>query len=259
MMAAAAATTSLRVGARVLGVDYHQPVVLAKELMTIDLLSDGRLEIGLGAGWLRAEYEAMAIPFDSAGMRIKRLEALLRILNAYMSDSQIECVGPDGSIVQGFEGTPKPVQRPRPPIMIGGGARRILELAAREADIISFNFDNSSGVAADPSGVGPQSVLEKVRWVREAAGDRFEELELDIGAYFISVATNYKAAADAFVPMLGATREDVLVHPHALIGDVDRICDELLARREAYGLSYFTVFDHNMEQFGPVVARLAGA
>jgi probable F420-dependent oxidoreductase len=257
MMAAASVTSTLRVGARVLGIDYHQPVVLAKELATIDFLSDGRLEIGLGAGWLGAEYDAMGIPFDPPGRRIERLADVVTFIRAYMGEGQLDFQGPSGLRVRGFEGIPKPVQRPLPPIMIGGGGKKVLTLAAQQADIVSFNFNNSSGSAADPRIDGPDEMLRKVGWVQEAAADRFAKLELDIGAYFIRVS-DHRDAPEEFVGMLGGTREEILNYPHALIGSVDQICDLLIHRREVYGFSYITVFDTAMEEFAPIVARLHG-
>jgi probable F420-dependent oxidoreductase len=257
MMAAAAVTTSLRVGARVIGVDYHVPVVLAKELMTIDFLSEGRLEIGLGAGWLRPEYEAMGVRFDAAPTRIARLEEVVALVKACMRDEQVSQTV-DGHLVTGFEAVPKPVQRPGPPIMIGGGGRRILELAAREADIVSFNFNNGVGHAPDPAATGPAQMAEKVEWVRAAAGDRFDSLELDIGAYFVAIGAASTEPARNFMPLLGTTAEAVIAHPHALIGEVSEICDELEHRRSTYGVSYITVFDFVMDAFAPVVEHLAG-
>jgi probable F420-dependent oxidoreductase len=257
MMAAASATTTLRVGARVLGIDYHQPVVLAKELATVDLLSDGRLDIGLGAGWLAAEYEAMGIDFDPPRERLRRLERVIHLIKAYMGEGELDFDEGGDVRAVGFEGTPKPVQRPHPPIMVGGGGRVVLSLAAREADIVSFNFDNSSGVAANPRSDSPDEVMRKVLWVREAAGDRFADLELDIGAYFVNV-TNGPRPAERFVGFVGDTEDEVLRHPHVLAGSSSAICETLMERREEYGFSYVTVFPDVMHSFAPVVAELAG-
>jgi len=257
MMAAADATTTLRVGARVIGIDYHLPVVLAKELMTVDMLSEGRLEVGLGAGWLHPEYDAMALPFDDAPKRIARLEAIVELIRACMSGQPVDAVI-DGRRITGFSGLPRPAQQPGPPIMIGGGGRRVLELAGRVADIVSINFNNS-GAGPDPLASGPAQVKEKVSWIEAAAGSRFASLELDIGAYFLAVDADQAAAAGRFVPTLGPDIDAVIAHPHALVGSVDQICDMLQRRREEYGISYVTVFDTQMGEFAPIVDRLAGA
>lgn len=260
MAVAAEATRTLRVGCRVFCVDYRQPAMLAKETATLDLLSDGRLELGLGAGWLRAEYEAGGIRFDPAPVRIARLAETVAALKALMRDGPVQLAGEHVRLA-GFEGAPKPVQRPHPPLMIGGGGRRVLSLAAREADIVSFNLSNRAGVIG-PDGVRTsteEATLRKVAWVRQAAGGRFAELELEIGAYFTVVGDRTEATAAALGGAFGLPPEEVLRHPHALLGSVEAIADELRRRRELFGLSYVTVPDTALEAFAPVVARLAGA
>jgi probable F420-dependent oxidoreductase len=257
MAVAAEATETLRIGCRVFCVDYRHPVMLAKEAASLDFFSGGRLELGLGAGWLRGEYEAAGIPFDSASVRIDRLAEAIQVLKALMGEGPVRFQGAEFR-VQGFEGVPKPVQKPHPPLMIGGGGKRILSLAAREADVVSFNFDNRSGV------LGPQAVTsgtaaataEKVAWVRECAGDRAESLEFEVGAYFTFVTDDAAGMATRMGGAFGLGAEDMLAHPHALIGTVDAICQELERRRELYGFSYVTVGDSAMEAFAPVVAKL---
>ena len=188
MMAAAGVTNHLRVGCRVFCVDYHHPVVLAKELATVDLLTDGRLEVGLGAGWVAAEYEGMGIPMDRPGVRIDRLSEYVGLVRAHWTGEPLDI---DGTYVHvhGFEGRPPPVQTPHPPIMIGGGAPRVLRTAGQLADIVSFNFNNSTGTlgSASVASATVERTKEKIQWVREGAGDRFDELELEVGAYFVTV------------------------------------------------------------------------
>lgn len=259
MAMAAEATQRLRIGCRVFCVDYRHPAMLAKEAATLDLLSDGRLELGLGAGWLRAEYEAADIRFDPAPVRIERLRETVTAVKQLMGDGAVRMAG-EHVRLDGFEGAPKPVQRPHPPIMIGGGGRRILALAAREADIVSFNFNNRSGVLG-PDGVRSSTAAatsRKVGWVRDAS-DRFEELELEIGAYFTIVTDQRTETAKGLGAAFGLSADDVLAHPHGLIGSVDAIAEELERRREVYGISYVTVPDTALEAFAPVVDRLAGA
>jgi alkanesulfonate monooxygenase SsuD/methylene tetrahydromethanopterin reductase-like flavin-dependent oxidoreductase (luciferase family) len=161
---------------------------------------------------------------------------------------------------EGFDGRPKPIQRPHPPIMIGGGAERILSLAGREANIVSFNFNNRSGVIG-PDGVQTSTAeltAQKVEWVRKAAGARFPEIELEIGAYFTFVTDQPKEVSEGMAGMFGISGEEMRAHPHALFGSPDAICEELQRRRESYGISYVTINDIQMEDFAPVVARLAG-
>jgi alkanesulfonate monooxygenase SsuD/methylene tetrahydromethanopterin reductase-like flavin-dependent oxidoreductase (luciferase family) len=160
----------------------------------------------------------------------------------------------------GFSGAPRSVQRPHPPIMIGGGSRRVLELAAREADVVSLNFNNRSGVIGKD---GVQSstaegTAAKVAWVREAAGERYDDIELEIGAYFTFVQADAENVAAGIGGAFGLSTEDMLRHPHGLFGTPDEICQELERRREAYDLSYITVGDDVAEAFAPVVKQLAG-
>jgi probable F420-dependent oxidoreductase len=256
---AAEATTTLRVGCRVFCQDYRHPVVLAKEAATLDLLSEGRLELGLGAGWMRGEYEAMGLPFDPAPVRIARLEETVALLKAHFGGAPIDFAGRHFR-VSGFSGVPLPVQRPLP-LMIGGGGRRVLELAAREADVVSLNFNNRAG-ALGPDGARLSTAAEtqrKVDWVRAAAGTRFPRLELEIGAYFTFVGPRAAAAAEGLGRALGLSRDEMLDHPHGLFGEVEALCDTLRARRERFGLHYVTVPDTALDAFAPVVAKLAGA
>jgi probable F420-dependent oxidoreductase len=260
MAAAAEATETLRIGCRVFCNDYRHPVMLAKEAATLDLLSGGRLELGLGAGWLRGEYEAAGMPFDPPARRIERLAESVTLLKALFAEAPVSHAG-SSYRVSGFSGSPRPLQKPHPPLMIGGGSRRVLELAAREADVVSFNFNNRAG-ALGPDGVRSSTAdatARKLRWVREAAGARFDSLELEIGAYFTFVSDAPEPLAAGLGKALGLSAAEMLRHPHALFGSPDAICDELLRRRELYGISYVTVGDNALDAFAPVVARLAGS
>ncbi|MAE93397.1 MAG: F420-dependent oxidoreductase [Deltaproteobacteria bacterium] len=257
--AAAAATETLRVGCRVFCNDYRHPVMLAKEAATLDLLSDGRLELGLGAGWLQAEYASIGLDFDPPATRIERLEETVGLIKTLMAPGEAKLSGRYVH-AEGFEGAPQPVQKPHPPILIGGGSKRILSLAAREADIVSLNFNNRAGVLG-PDGMKSgtaEATAEKIGWVRAAAGARFEDLELEIGAYFTFVTDDPEAIAGGMGGAMGLSAEEMLAHPHGLIGSLDGICEELERRREAYGISYVTVGDNVIEAFAPVVARLSG-
>jgi probable F420-dependent oxidoreductase len=260
MTAAAAVTTDLRVGCRVFNVDLHQPVVLAKELATVDLLSEGRLEVGLGAGWVAAEYEGLGVPMDRPGVRISRLGEVVELMKAHWSGTEVNV---DGTYVHahGFAGLPLPVQQPHPPIFIGGGRERILTLAGRLADIVSINFDNSAGRlgSASVASSGAGETAQKLEWVRAGAGDRYDDIELEIGAYFVAVDDEPGPMIAAMATRFGVSEEEFATHPHALLGSVDTICDTLQQRREQLGFSYVTVPQRNLEDFAPVVARLAGS
>jgi probable F420-dependent oxidoreductase len=258
MAVAAEATSTIRIGSRVLCVDYRNPVMLAKELATLDFFSDGRLEIGLGAGWLENEYHAIGVPFEAAGVRLDRLEETIALLRASAADGELNRDGRHVHAV-GFEAVPKPVQRPMPPLMIGGGSKRVLSIAGREADIASLNFDNSTGRLGAEGIASSTAELtdQKIDWIRSAAGDRFDAIELEIGAYFTVVTDNPEVVAK-MAGMFGMTPETFAEHPHALIGSVDSICEQLEARRERYGISYVTFGASVLEAVAPIVERLSG-
>lgn len=259
MAMAAEATQQLRIGARVFCVDYRHPAILAKEAATLDLLSDGRLELGLGAGWLQNEYSALGIDFDPAPIRIARLAEVVSLVKAHCAGEPLAISG-DHVHAVGYQGVPESVQKPHPPIMIGGGSRRVLELAAREAQVVSFNFNNRSGVLG-PEGVRTgteEATKQKVDWVRAAAGERFAQLELEIGTYFAAVGEGADDACRGMAGAFGLDEAAMRSHPHALFGSVDAICEELERRRELLGIHYVTVGHDVMEAFAPVVSRLTG-
>lgn len=256
-------TNTLRVGCRVFCNDYRHPFMLAKEAATMDYLSGGRLEFGIGAGWIKNEYAAVGLPFDEFPDRLGRMQ---EFVHAYKDFMRGEPLAINGEYIhwQGFHGTPAPAQKPWPPLMIGGGSRKILEFAGKEADIVSLNFNNRAGMLG-PDGMSSglaAATAKKIDWIRSGAGTRFADIELEIGAYNTIITDHQQATAQAIGDALGMSAEDILQHPHCLIGSVDFICEELLRRREAYGISYIAVLDdgqNNMvEAFASVVARLAG-
>lgn len=259
MAVAAEVTTTLRVGSRLFCVGYHQPVVLAKEAATLDLLSGGRLELGLGAGWLDREYAAIGVPFPSAGERIELLSETVDLIDQCFSGKPVELTGKQVR-ASGFTAVPAPVQSPRPPIMIGGGGRRVLTLAGEKADIVSINFNNASGAVGSDSvhSSTAEQTAAKIGWVREGAGDRFEQLELEIGAYFVAVHGSAGPTAADLGNRLQLTPGQLATFPHALAGSVAEICETLQRRREEFGLSYITVGSAVADSFAPVVERLAG-
>jgi probable F420-dependent oxidoreductase len=256
----AAATTTLRVGMLVLGNDYKHPAVTAKEAATLDVLSDGRLEFGLGAGWQKTDYEGLGLPYDPPGVRIDRLAEALTIVKQAWGDSPFDHNGVHYTI-RSYNGLPKPVQRPRPPILVGGGGPRLLRLAGREADIVGINPNLRAGsITSDAvqSSLAAQT-RQKVGWVREGAGDRFDDLELQIRYFVAAITDDALALAEAMAPGFGIAPDVALSSGVALVGTVDEVCDTLERRREEWGVSCVVLGGDTYEAFAPVVARLAGA
>jgi probable F420-dependent oxidoreductase len=259
LMAAADATTRLRVGSLVFDNDYRHPVVLAKEAATLDLLSDGRFDLGLGAGWMASDYEQAGIPFDSPGMRISRMEEALQIIRGLFAGGPFSFTGKHYQ-VKDIEGSPLPVQKPHPPILLGGGGRRMLRLAAREADIVNVNFDLREGrVNRDLVRTGlAEATDEKLGWIKDAAGDRLDHIELSVTIFLANITDDRESVGAAMAARLGSEPKDILAMPHFLIGTVDQVVEDLQRRRERYGISYVVVPGEVAEPFAPVVARLAG-
>jgi probable F420-dependent oxidoreductase len=260
MQAAADATTELRVGCLVFDNDYKHPVVLAKEVATIDVLSGGRVELGIGAGWMASDYEQSGIPHDRAGVRIDRMEEGITVLKGLFADGAYSFDGKHYTIT-GLDGQPKPVQRPHPPLLIGGGAQRVLTIAGREADIVGINPSIVSGrVDADAARSGAADVTDqKLAWVKAGAGDRYAELELNM-LIFAAMLTDDPAGTKAsMAPLFGLEPADIDDYPHAWIGTVESICEDLERRRERWDVSYLVVQGDAMEAMAPVVAKLAGS
>jgi probable F420-dependent oxidoreductase len=259
LMAIADATAELRIGTLVLDNDYRHPVVLAKELATLDVLSGGRLELGLGAGWMRSDYEQSGIPMDRPKVRVDRFEEAIQVLKNAFADGPRDFAG-EHYTVTGYDGQPKPVQKPWPPFLIGGGMERVLSIAGREADIVGINPSIPSGqVDAEAARSGAADRTDqKVAWVREAAGDRFDDLELNMLIFAAIVTDDRKGTIELMAPMFGLDPDAVGQYPHAWVGTVDQICDDLVERRERWGVSYLVVQGDAMEAMAPVVARLTG-
>ncbi len=256
---AAEATTDLKVGSLVFGNDYRHPIVLAKEIATLDLLSEGRVEFGLGAGWMTTDYEQSGIVHDPPGVRISRMTESLAVMKSLWSTGAATYDGEHYSI-SGAVGFPLPHRRPHPPVIIGGGGRRVLGIAAREADIVGVNPSLAAGY------VGPE-VLEtttaeyydqRIAWVREAAGARFTELELQCLTFLVQIVPDREDAVQRLASMMGVSTEQIDGSPIALIGTIEQIVDTLVDRRARWGLSYIVVHEAEMEAFAPVVAALAG-
>ena len=258
LMAVADATSTLRIGSQVFCNDYRHPAVVAKEAAALDVLSEGRFEFGLGAGWQQAEYEQVGLPFDAPGTRISRLEEALSIIKSLFSEQPVTFTGKYYS-VHNLQGLPHPVQKPHPPFYLGGGGKRMLSLAAREADIVSIVPIARANVSwQDMSDGTAEATMRKVGWIREAAGERFDALELQTSVFALIVTDYRQQVAERMGANFHLTAEQVLDLTHTLVGTVDQLCEVLLLRRERYGISYITILDKDMEAFAPVVARLAG-
>ena len=258
LMAAASATTTLRVGALVFDNDYKHPVVLAKELATIDLLSDGRLEIGLGAGWMISDYEEAGIPYDSPKVRIDRFIEGVAVIRGAMAEGSFSFSG-DHYTITNYNGQPKPMQA-RPPLLIGGGGKRVLSYAAREADIIGINGTMTAGVVGPEalSTMTAESVDEKVAIVAAAGAHRINDIEMNIRTFFVKVTNDRAATVDGISSMFGVSKDMIDASPFALIGSVEECIEQLLERRERWGFSYTIVGAENIDECAPIVAALRG-
>ena len=261
LMAAADATKTLRVGSLVLDNDYRHPVMLAKEAATLDLLSHGRFEPGIGAGWLQSEYEQAGMAFDTAGVRVSRLEETIYILKGLFADQPLTFAGNHYSVTN-LNGFPKPVQRPYPPLLIGAGSKRMLTLAGREATIVGIlpkALPNGT-ISEEIAERLPETIAQKVEWVRQGAGERFHELELNMVMTPIFTEQRRQRAEQLMHERgwSGIASDDVLDMPSIFIGTPDQIVEDLLRRRERFGFSYFVVPDASMEAFAPIVSRLTG-
>ncbi len=261
MVAAADATTTLRIGSAVFGNDFRHPVFLAQEAAMIDLLSDGRLELGLGTGFYARDYEMSGIALDSPAVRVSRLEEAVHIIKGFFGEKPFDFTGQHYN-VHGLQGLPKSVQKPHPPIAIGGGSRRILSFAAREADIVSVNIRTTAEGGFDMASLSADATAQKVAWVREAASERFDSLELNVLVTKVSITENPRQVArdnlqESGLPTDTESVDRWLESPSVLVGTIDQIVETLRIRRERYGFSYISIFEP-MEPFVPVVERLAG-
>ena len=257
LSAAAAATTRLRVGAFVFANDYRHPLMLAREAATLDLLSGGRFEMGLGAGWMTGDYRRLGMPYDPPAKRIDRLQEAIPLIKRLLTGETVTHTGEHYRLEKASVGV-EPVQKPRPPLAIGGGGPRMLRLAAREAEIVGLTagFDAHGRVRIRQA--TETATVEKIGWIREAAGDRFERLEINLwlgGAGLVGSGNSLLesvAAAARWAPTA------VYGSPYVLYGTLASTREQLLRRRDRLGVSYYTVPSHAMESMAPLVEALAG-
>jgi probable F420-dependent oxidoreductase len=264
MTAATEATSRLRVLSLVLGNDYRHPVLVHKAMATLDVLSEGRVEIGLGAGWLQSDYQAAGMPLDPAGARIDRLEEAVQVLKGLFAPEPLDFAGRRYRIEK-LDGLPKPVQRPHPPLLIGGGGRRVLSVAGRHADMVSVNPSLRAGTvtASILADATAERVGRKITWIREAAeaaGRDAGTLELQMNLMLCRVETSSSRTAGALSSLAAAAATDPLLldgSPAVLAGSVEQCVEALLAHRERFGISYVNV-GGDAEAAAPIVNRLAG-
>jgi probable F420-dependent oxidoreductase len=259
LTAAAEATEQLKVGSLVFDNDYRHPLVLAKECATLDLLSEGRLEVGLGAGWMRTDYDEAGMTYDAPGVRVDRLAEGVQVMKALWRDESISFEGEHYHLANAH-GLPRPYTPGGPPVIIGGGSRRVLRLAVEHADIIGVNPSLASGAvdAATIAGTAPERYAERIGWVKEAAGERFGELELQSLVFGAQIGRPAAVVAEELSALFGYPAEAVAESGTVLIGTEDEIVETLIRRREELGFSYWVWHQAEIEPFAPVIARLAG-
>lgn len=258
LVAAADATSSIRLGSFVFDNDFRHPVMLAKEAATLDVLSEGRFELGIGAGWVPAEYQQIGLTFDRGEVRTSRLQEAIQVIKGYFAEDPLTFSGTYYQ-VDHLTGYPRSLQRPHPPLLIGASGKRMLSLAGREANIISLGPKMIPGKdLVDVTDVGPEALTRKLRWIREAAGDRFAEIEISTLVYKVTVTEHRQQVAASVASRLDVTAQQVLDAPFFLMGTIDEVIEDVLRRREQYGMSYLSIFEPDREIFAPIVARLAG-
>lgn len=259
MATAAAATTTLHVATAVFAVDFRHPAVLARELASIDQLSEGRLEVGLGAGYQINDYAGSGIVMDPPKVRVNRLMEYVAVLRGLFADGPLTFAG-EHYQVTALDGSPAPYRGGGPPIFVAGGGRRMLTFAARHADIVGVNpsLPSSAVGPASAHDALPSRIDAKLEWIREAAGERMSELEIHAWLREAHVTGDARAVVEPLTGPFGAPADEVLASPIVLVGTVDEIVERLHERRERWGYSYFTIQQPVAREFATVVAALGG-
>jgi probable F420-dependent oxidoreductase len=233
--------------------------VLAREVAMIDLLSSGRMELGIGTGWEQPDYQQRGIPKEAPGVEVSRFEEAVQVIKGLLGDQPLTFAGKHYTI-DGYNMLPKSAQRPRPPLLIGGGGRRMLALAVREADIVGVN------PAMTPAGapMTAQATDQQIAWLRELAGTRLDDLELNNIVLAVRVSEDRQAAAEQLnrdYPTWehGLSIAEMLESPYLLFGTINQIIEQIQERRERYGISYLTFYsEDHLDICAPIVARLSG-
>ena len=255
----AEATRDLRLTTCMLNNDFRHPLLLAKQVATLDLLSDGRVECGIGAGWKTSDYDQSGIPLDQPGVRIARLAEAVEVLRRCFDEGPFDFDG-EYYRVRGHDGQPTCIQSPHPPFLLAGGGRKMLTLAASVADIVGVNANMAAGVIDQRAGASAtvEATDEKMGWIRDAAGDRFDNIELQTRVHMAQITDAPLGLAELMAPALGLDAEAALASPHVLIGSIGQCVETLLAWRERWGLTYIGLNEDSMVEFAPVVDALAG-
>jgi probable F420-dependent oxidoreductase len=261
LISAVEATKTLKVGTHVLNNDLRHPVLVAREAATVDLLTDGRFQLGLGAGSIQSEYDEVGLAFEAGATRVERLAEAVTIIKGLMKGEEVTFAGRHYRMT-GHTISPLPVQKPHPPILVGGNGPRLLTLAAREADIVGLSgltFRHGGAVPPDLSGWRASSVDERVRLVREVAGDeRNARLELSALVQQVVVTDDRRKTAEELTSRwTQLSAEEILHSPYVLIGTVDQMVEKLRAHRQRWSISYYVIHEPYLDAFAPVVARLA--
>ena len=255
LAAAAAATTTLRIGSFVFDNDYRNPVMLAKEATTLDLLSSGRLEFGIGAGWSRRDYQQLGIPYDPPKVRVDRMEEAVTLMKRLWTEDKVTHEGPHYRVREATV-LPRPTQRPHPPLMIGASGPRMLRIAAREAQIVAFVPSLNRLGPETLRSMGTESVEKRIAMLRRTP--RFSEIELNVIVFDAAVTDAARSVVDALTARLKSAATAIVESPFLLYGSRTSIVEDLLARRERLGISYFAIPGRAMRAFGPVVVALRG-
>ena len=256
LLQSVAEATGLRIGTFALNNDLRHPAVVAQELSTIDAITAGRLEVGLGAGWNRAEYEAAGLAFDRPGVRLQRMQTSFRLLRQAMTEGRMEHAGDDVYPPIDQQGLPRSFQRPHPPLMVGGGGPRLLAFAAQEADIVGLDPRSLPQGGSDPSDISEAAIDRKIGWIRDAAGDRWRKLEINIALSEVAPRVHSPSGHPEAHPSLSA--EEVRRSPHRLVGESGQMIETLLGRRERWGISYIALRPRHLAVMAPVIGQLAG-
>ncbi len=259
LAAALGASQTLRAGALVACNDYRHPVMYAKELATLDVLSDGRIDWGIGAGWLDIEYGRVGLDFDHRSVRVARMCEAVIVMKRLFADGAASFSG-EFYVVRDLDGRPKPLQRPHPPLTIGGQGRRLLSFAGREADLISVAPSLSCRQLGPypPRQSVEEAVDEQVRWIAEAAVGRLASIELSMVASPLAITSDRNAAAERIAAHTGMTPAETLRAPHVWIGNTQELCDKLEHHRERWGVSSWAIDMNAISALTPVIQRLAG-
>ncbi len=259
MATAAMATSTLKVASLVFDCDFRHPAVLSRELASIDLMSAGRLEVGLGAGYMLTDYDRSGIVMDPPKVRVDRLIEHTTVLKALFADGPVTFTG-DHYRINDLEGTPKPHTPGGPPIILAGGGKRMMRFAGSTADIVGVNPSIHSGKADSASAQDglPARIDEKFEWVREGAGDRFDDLEFNAWMSVSEITDDPQPLIERVCRRFDAPPADVLASPLIVIGTESEIIDRLHERRERWGYSYLTIQGHKAHEFARLVRRIAG-